>query len=119
MHELEARKAQLQQIIAEWKEPSALLHPSMVETYRNKVSALHEALARSDTRAEASEALRARIEAVLLVPEDGRLQVELRGDLAALLACASGQKKPRLSAETGPQFCLVAGVGFEPTTFRL
>jgi site-specific DNA recombinase len=119
MIKLEARKAELKRLIASSDEPPALLHPSMAETYRKKVSALHEALAQPDTRSEAAEALRELIEAVVLVPEAGRLQVELRGHLAAMLACAAGKKKPRLLEETGSQFSLVAGVGFEPTTFRL
>jgi hypothetical protein len=94
-------------------------HPRIASSVRAKVAALHEALERPDTRNEAAEAIRGLIEQVVLVPEDGRLQIELRGELAAMLACATDKKKPRLLEETGSQSWLVAGVGFEPTTFRL
>ena len=59
------------------------------------------------------------VEAALSAAEDDYLQVKLRGDLPAMPTCASSKKKPRLKVETGSYSWLVAGVGFEPTTFRL
>ena len=50
------------------------------------------------------------------MPEKGKLRIELFGKLAALINLAN--KHPR-SGGTGVQVTLVAGVGFEPTTFRL
>ena len=38
---------------------------------------------------EVREAIRALVEAIVLVPEDGRLAIEVRGDLAAILALGS------------------------------
>jgi hypothetical protein len=56
---------------------------------------------------------------VRLVPENGRLEIELAGDLAGILALTSNSKKP-VSVGDGPlQLTLVAGKGYEPTTFRL
>ena len=53
------------------------------------------------------------------MPENGRLEIELQGDLAGILALASDSKKPA-SGEAGlVQVTLVAGTGFEPVTFRL
>ncbi len=61
-----------------------------------------------------------------LTPEDGRLAITLHGDLASMLSFAASTKKPGipggeagLSVAIGSQASLVAGVGFEPTTFRL
>jgi site-specific DNA recombinase len=72
------------------------------------------------SRDEAMELIRALIDAVVLVPDDGTLRIEVRGELAAILALSAGGKKPgpkdRAFAE---QIKVVAGVGFEPTTFRL
>ncbi len=65
---------------------------------------------------EAAEAIRELIEEVLLVPEDGILRIELFGELAALVNLTN--KHPR-STESRVQVTMVAGVGFEPTTFRL
>ena len=82
---------------------------------------------------EASDALRALIEKVVLTPDpdalDG-LAAELHGDLAMILAAAAGEpagaakrKNPRgTSVPRGfraSQLSVVAGTGFEPVTFRL
>ena len=77
-----------------------------------------------NTLAEATEAIRSLIEAVRLVPKDGALRIELYGELAALLALGNDKpkthKNKHLRGDTSEvQVTLVAGVGFEPTTFRL
>ena len=77
---------------------------------------LAAALKDDSTRLEAAECLRELIQEIRLVSKNGKLQVEFYGDLAALLDLEN--KRPR-SKETGAQVTLVAGVGFEPTTFRL
>ena len=50
------------------------------------------------------------------VPEKGSLRIELFGELGALISLAN--QHPR-SGGTGVPVTLGAGVGFEPTTFRL
>ena len=53
---------------------------------------------------------------------DGKLEIELRGELAGILSlCADAkQQKPAQSGtERALQVVLVAGTGFEPVTFRL
>ena len=99
---LEARKAELTAILAEAKEPPALLHPNMAHLYREHLAALHEALEENATRAEAAEAIRVLIDRVTLVPENGELGIVLRGDLAAMLSFA-GSKKPGAVSRAGPQ----------------
>ena len=84
--------------------------------YRQKVINLAEALNDERSRLEASEHIRELIEEIRLVPENGKLRLELYGGLAALINLAYGH--PR-SKRTGVLVTLVAGVGFEPTTFRL
>jgi hypothetical protein len=44
------------------------------------------ALQGEDNRMEASEALRGPIDSIVLIPEKGQLRIELRGNLAAMLA---------------------------------
>ena len=75
------------------------------------------ALNEESNRAEAAEAIRALIEEVRLVPDDGNLRIELFGELAALINLTN--EHPR-SKETGVQVTLVAGVGFvqDPTIIR-
>ena len=86
--------------------PAPRLHPNLPKVYREKVAALTSVLGR---------------EAVVLVPEDGDLRVEIRGELAAILSLASaghGARTASAGAEAGA-LKVVAGRGFEPLTFRL
>jgi site-specific DNA recombinase len=115
---LEARKVELAAAIARAPTPAPRLHPNLAEIYRRKVICLREELNRDELRAEAAQALRALISEVRLMPESGHLGVELAGDLAAILAFAA-KKKPVRVGPDGLQTTVVAGVGFEPTTFRL
>jgi site-specific DNA recombinase len=77
---------------------------------------------------EAAEVLRGLIDKVVLTPRAGAagLDAVLHGDLARILALcaeAEGRKSPkRRQPSRGGEGCVVsvvAGVGFEPTTFRL
>jgi plasmid stabilization system protein ParE len=97
-----------------------LVHPGLAEIYRRKIAALHEALEDEATRDEAIELIRSLIEAVVLVPDKGSLRTEVRGELAAILAFGDGREKAaRIDRDIAEQIKMVAGVGFEPTTFRL
>ncbi|EDM31219.1 hypothetical protein RTM1035_01980 [Roseovarius sp. TM1035] len=77
---------------------------------------------------EAKEAIRGLIEKSVLHPDPttGRMSVHLHVALAGILALSlggagkSGQQKTSLEQEVTQSIeFLVAGVGFEPTTFRL
>ena len=121
MQGLERRRAALEAELAAASEPKPRLHPGLAEIYRAKVTGLHEALAAEDG-AETREAIRALVEAIVLVPEDGRLRIEVRGDLAAILALgqnANTRPVGRVDEALLEQVKLVAGAGFEPATFRL
>jgi len=81
----------------------------MAGLYRQKVTAPGQALVHPETRTEASEALRAVIDAIVLTPSQGELQIELKGNLAAMLGAAQNAKR---SPETGDlllQVVMVAG----------
>ena len=70
---------------------------------------------------ESWEQLRGLIEKIVLIPDDhDGYTIDLRGDLAGLLNLALGPDGSQgQGIEDVLQFKLVAGVGFEPTTFRL
>ncbi len=56
----------------------------------------------------------------LPVAEDGELRIDLKGELAGILAMSSGGKNPAAAMRGGlEQIKVVAGAGFEPATFRL
>jgi site-specific DNA recombinase len=84
-----------------------------------KVTALAQALEHPETRTEASEALRGLIDAIVLMPKQGELQIELKGNLAAMLGAAQNAKRSPETGDLSLQIALVAGAGFEPATFGL
>ena len=116
---LEARKQALATQASQAPTTAPRLHPRLAELYRERVERLHEELNRPELRAEAAEVLRGLIEEIRLIPENGRLEVELCGALAGILALAADSKKPAAEGRGGLQATLVAGTGFEPVTFRL
>ena len=71
-------------------------------------------------KAEAFSVIRELIDEVRLVPESGELSITLTGELAGILSLCDSKKKPASSyEERAKQVKVVAGVGFEPPTFRL
>jgi hypothetical protein len=59
--------------------------------------------------------MRGLIDRIVLTPIDGELRAELHGDLAVLARFAQEER----GSDGNPRLSVVAGVGFEPTTFRL
>jgi site-specific DNA recombinase len=117
--QLEDRKAELEKHLAAADDDSVLLHPNMASRYRDQVAALREALTDGSRRAEASELIRGLVERVEFPPENGTLAIDLYGHLAGILNLASGNRKPAPNDRGGLRVRLVAGIGFEPMTFRL
>ena len=117
---LEARQEQLRAILNEPTESPPLIHPILAEVYRKKVADLHLALDHDESRTEAFELIRSLVDEIVLTPENDDLRVDLKGDLAAILTIAQNGRKPATISRDGlEQIKMVAGVGFEPTTFRL
>ena len=102
MKQLEARKRELHAFLTNAEEPPPTLHPNMVVVYRERISGLHEALQQDGTKAQAAEVIRSLVSEIVLTPEGGALQIDVRGDLAGILtiAAAGNQKSPR-SVEAG------------------
>jgi site-specific DNA recombinase len=121
---------------ADLPEPIPTPHPNLPELYRRKVEALETALQDPAAASAAAEALRTLIDAILVYPGEkrGEVSVEFRGDLAAFLylaepapdGAAGGTPNSRTAVALmgngrsgGVMRSLVAGIGFEPMTFRL
>jgi hypothetical protein len=79
---------------------------------------LATALQEPDSRSEATEALRGLVDAIVLTPDQGgeTLQIELMGNLAAMLGATVQTKRSPESDDLSVQVSLVAGAGFEPAT---
>ncbi|MEQ1714377.1 MAG: recombinase family protein, partial [Hyphomicrobium sp.] len=113
--ELEAEQDRINAELAAGSDASPVaLHPHAADRYRSKVAQIHEALTKGDAASrEAITILRELIDHILVTPTERPAPVELRvvGNLAALLV----ENTPG----TGVAVSMVAGAGFEPTTFRL
>ncbi len=125
MQALEDRKVALEQERDSGKQMPVSLHPNLSAYYREQIGELRSALQDESKRAQAAEAIRALIDKIELVPtrlEDGTevLAVDLHGKLAEILTMALKSPKPLKDGDPVVECTkLVAGVGFEPTTFRL
>ena len=127
MDALEAERADLEAKMDALPEPEPVaIHPRLAETYARKVADLAAALNDPEARPEAAELLRGLIESVTLTPDpdapNGHV-IELRGELGAIFALCGNDVAANANARRGAagvrQVTVVAGVGFEPTTFRL
>ena len=122
---LEAREDDLNALLANQPAREPTLHPNLAEVYREKVAALHTALADPRTKDEAFGIIRTLIDEVRLIPENGVLRVEIRGALAGILALsAANDKTARVSTDGSAsvlveQVKMVAGARFERAAFRL
>ena len=107
---LEIRKAELERFLAEAQEPPPMLHPSMALQYRRRVQQLYDALQGDDEarRVEAADTLRTLVDQIILTPAGDRLEIDVQGDLAGILAISAQSKNPAALA-TGAQVKMVAG----------
>ena len=120
LFELEDRKERLTKELASAEEPPALLHPNMAQEYRKLIDGLFEALQDERTRLEASDDIRALVGRIVVSPgKNGKADLWLEGDLAGILTLAAGKQTPADPGDGRVLTSVVAGAGFEPTTFRL
>ena len=123
LRELEARQDELNECLAAGPADIPDIHPNIAIVYRRKVERLAEALADPRDRDEAADAIRGLIERIVLTPGDkrGEMHAALHGDLGTILEWAGSGSGKRVTdtPRGGVSVSVVAGVGFEPTTFRL
>ena len=117
---LEQRKKELALFLVEAEEPPPLLHPSMALQYRKRVQQLYEALQdeEEEKRIEAADILRSLVDKIVLTPVEGKVEIDVQGDLAGILTISAQTKNPAGGAGQS-QVKMVAGAGFEPAAFRL
>jgi site-specific DNA recombinase len=116
-----ARREELEALIEGTTEEPVLLHPNMAAHYRHQVANLTQALTAEENRAEAADLLRSLLDRIELTPNDqGKLEIDLYGDLAGILSLAANKDTPLEASDPSvQQVKVVAGAGFEPATFRL
>jgi site-specific DNA recombinase len=94
------------------------IHPNLPHLYRRKVMELQQVLNDEATRPQAVETIRSLMIRIEVSPGEarGHCDIVVVGALAQVLSFA--QRKAGLPSDAGTSL-MVAGVGFEPTTFRL
>ena len=105
---LEKQKARIEAKIAATPEAEPLLHPGLANIYRKAVAELQTFIRNPETSGEAFGLIRGLIDAVILMPVNGKLEIELRGDLASILAL-SEKNKAFSAKEKALQIKMVAG----------
>ena len=121
---LEREKASVSALVAAGPAPVLKIHPRVADVYAEKVAKLEVALNDPAIRDEAGDLLRSLINEITLRPRKGENGVDavLHGDLATILAfCDASDRKSKLpgTGAPGSSLSVVAGIGFEPMTFRL
>lgn len=115
---LEAERDEIEVMIAAVAPPVVEFHPKAGDAYRDKVRDLKKALAEADedNRAAANDCIRQIVEKVVIHPSGPYkpVRIEIHGQLAALLRISERATEPLESRGV-----MVAGIGFEPMTFRL
>ena len=123
LRRLEERKREIEMDLkAQQGNTEIAIHPNLPDLYQRKVARLQQALADEATRPEVVDCIRSLIDRIEVHPGQmrGRCKIALVGALAQILAFTQ-QKTTAVSrkVDDGGTFLMVAGVGFEPTTFRL
>ncbi len=139
MHANEARQKEIKAILENNEEIKVMMHPGIAQQYHREVRDLITSLNTNDRRAEAATLIRSLIDKITLTPDSKKenLIVDLHGDLAGILKVSTrgtyNEKEQKMLFDqitelaeiqdeedsSGGKDKMVAGVGFEPTTFRL
>ncbi|MCD4661328.1 MAG: recombinase family protein [Agrobacterium sp.] len=128
MDTLEARKAELTELLTDIPADMPDLLPSASTVYARKVQHLTQTLNKPEERLQSAEALRTLIEKIVLTPgpEKGEIDAMLYGELGTILNWVERQAIGKTTKRntpgaglTGVSVSVVAGAGFEPAAFRL
>ena len=104
---LERRRLDLEAALAAATAPAPRLHPNLASVYRQKVAELTRVLETEDA-SEARDLVRSLVETIALVPADGCLRIEVRGELATILQ--TGRSSQGQSPSGQGRVCNWAGV---------
>ena len=116
LEDMEARSAAIDAQLATPEPTAVRLHPQLSEIYRKKVEELSVTLANPEIRPMALDTIRGLISSVTIHEIDNGMRIELEGANTALVGLAQPEAEAFISSGSVK---VVAGVGFEPTTFRL
>jgi site-specific DNA recombinase len=89
------RRSELELVVSGTKDQRVLMHPNMALHYRQQVADLARVLNSDENRTEAADLLRSLIDRIELTPNpEGKLDIDLYGDLAGILGLAGNRNGP-------------------------
>ncbi|WP_425426105.1 recombinase family protein [Albimonas donghaensis] len=117
---LRAERNDLLQAIGDSFDETVIPISNMEAIYRLQVAKLIDGLSDPMLRQDAISVIQSLVEKVIVTPTGEGFAVDIHGELGGILALVEGgtAKRPEQLA-SGRSLSVVAGVGFEPTTFRL
>ncbi|MXP42092.1 hypothetical protein GRI75_10615 [Altererythrobacter soli] len=117
--ELEQEKRELEEAM-QFEPPAAELlpHSTLLRVFKEKVDALSSALNDESVRVQAAELIGDLIESVTVYPGETP-EAEVSANITDLIRFAANENGPEWAMRKSCSAMVVAGVGFEPTTFRL
>ncbi|WP_425506408.1 recombinase family protein [Sulfitobacter undariae] len=89
------------------------------QVYRMKIRQLTDGLSDPAIRLKAIETIQSLIDHIKITPTNTGFDVELHGELGAVMEMVDQNERRPAEQTAGRSLTVVAGVGFEPTTFRL
>ena len=89
------------------------------QVYRAKIRQLTDGLTDPAIRLQAIEVIQGLINHIKVTPTNTGFDVELHGELGAIMEVVGRNDERPAELTAGRSVSVVAGVGFEPTTFRL
>ena len=89
------------------------------QVYRTKIRQLTDGLSDPAIRLQAIETIQGLIDHIKVAPTNTGFDVELHGELGAIMEMIDQNDRRPAELTAGRSLSVVAGVGFEPTTFRL
>ena len=118
--DLEAEQESLEVMIAQHEVQATVIpNHNIGQVYRAKIRQLTDGLDDPVIRLKAIEAIQSLIDHIMITPTNTGFDVELHGELGATMEMLDTKHERPAELTAGRSLSVVAGVGFEPTTFRL
>ena len=118
--DLEAEKESLENEVNQFEEQATVIPMHNIgQVYRTKIRQLTDGLSDPAIRLKAIETIQGLIDHIKVTPTNTGFDVELRGELGAIMEMVDTKHERPADLTAGRSLSVVAGVGFEPTTFRL
>jgi site-specific DNA recombinase len=146
--QLERRKEELRRLLASAEVAPSFVHPAMAHRYAVQIQKLIGSLTDAAFKGQGAQVLAQLVDKIVCTPENGDMTIDLMGNIAGIMQMADSKSpgksvnlaslSPEQAAEIeqikkvvnatnencpphggNGQEKVVAGVGFEPTTFRL